>query len=295
MFGANGDFHITYIGHSTVLIEIDGVRLLTDPLLRRRVAHLGRLVDLPDWDDWDLDAVLISHLHWDHMDPPSLRRLGNDTRIIVPAGTRTYLRNRGFHNVTEIGVEEQIYIRGVRIMATQAEHAGGRPVFGPTPDSVGYVIEGEHQVYFAGDTDLFPEMTDIGRRNLDVALLPVWGYGPTLGAGHLDPYRAAQALSYLQPRAAIPIHWGTYCPMGMNWIQMPFLHHPPYAFESHAGIIAPEVEVVILEPGESYANDQQSTENSKQKEQKTGNWEPGTVNSRQQTEGTENWELGTDY
>jgi L-ascorbate metabolism protein UlaG (beta-lactamase superfamily) len=243
---------ITYTGHSTVLIEMDGVRLLTDPLLRKRVAHLGRLVDVPEVENWGLDAVLISHLHWDHMDPPSLRMIGRDTRIIAPAGARTYLRRRGFKNVTEIGREDQIYIRGVRIMATQADHAGDRPPFGPKLDSLGYLIEGDYQVYFAGDTDLFPEMTDLGRRNLYAALLPVWGYGPTLGSGHLDPYRAAQALSFLNPQVAIPIHWGTYCPMGMNWMQMPFLHHPPRAFENHAGIIAPDVHVAILEPGESY-------------------------------------------
>lgn len=265
MTSSNGDLRITYTGHSTVLIEIEGVRLLTDPLLRKRVAHLGRLVDVPDMEDLALDAVLISHLHWDHMDPPSLRMLGNDTRILAPIGARTYLRRRGFLNVTEIGREDQIYIRGVRIMATEADHAGDRPPFGPKLDSVGYLIEGSHQVYFAGDTDLFPEMSDLGRRNLDVALLPVWGYGPTLGAGHLDPYRAAQALSYLRPNVAIPIHWGTYCPMGMNWIQMPFLHHPPYAFESHAGIIAPEVQVEILEPGEQYSvNSEQWTVSSEE-------------------------------
>ena len=258
----NGGLNITYTGHSTVLIELEGVRLLTDPLLRKRVAHLGRLVDVPDAESWELDAVLISHLHWDHMDPPSLRLVGRDTRIIAPAGARTYLRRRGFKNVTEIGRDEQIFIRGVRIMATQALHAGDRPPFGPKLDSVGYLIEGEYQVYFAGDTDIFPEMSDLGRRHLHAALLPVWGYGPTLGGGHLDPYRAAQALDYLRPEVAIPIHWGTYCPMGMNWMQMPFLHHPPRAFESHAAIIAPEVRVEILEPGETYTADVQALEDS---------------------------------
>jgi L-ascorbate metabolism protein UlaG (beta-lactamase superfamily) len=252
----NGNLSITYTGHSTVLIHLNGVTLLTDPLLRKRVAHLGRLVDVPDPQEWELDAVLISHLHWDHMDPPSLRMIGRDTRIIAPAGARTYLRRRGFRNVTEIGREEQIYIRGVRIMATQADHAGDRPPFGPKLDSVGYLIEGDYQVYFAGDTDLFPEMSDLGRRHLDVALLPVWGYGPTLGHGHLDPYRAAQALDYLKPDVAIPIHWGTYAPMGMTWMQMPFVNHPPRAFESHAGIIAPEVQVEILAPGETYTPNQ---------------------------------------
>jgi L-ascorbate metabolism protein UlaG (beta-lactamase superfamily) len=192
-------------------------------------------------------------MHFDHMDPPSIRQIGRDTRIIAPAGTRTFLKRRGFRNVTEIGREEQVYIRGVRIMATEADHSGDRPPFGPKLDSIGFLIEGDYQVYFAGDTDLFPEMSDLGRRNLHTALLPVWGYGPTLGSGHLDPYRAAQSLTFLMPQVAIPIHWGTYGPIGMRWMQMPFMHHPPYAFERHAGIIAPDVQVEILEPGETYS------------------------------------------
>jgi L-ascorbate metabolism protein UlaG (beta-lactamase superfamily) len=246
----HGDLRLTYTGHSTVLIELDGVRVLTDPLLRKRVAHLGRLADPPQPQDWNLDAVLISHMHWDHMDPPSLRMIGHDTHIIAPAGAYTYLRRRGFRNVSQIGRDEQLHLNGVTITATLADHAGSRPPFGPKLDSLGYLVQGSRQVYFAGDTDLFPEMADLGRRNLDVALLPVWGYGPTLGAGHLDPYRAAQSLQHLDPGVAVPIHWGTYCPVGMNWMQMPFLHEPPRAFAEFAGLLAPTVQVEILEPGQ---------------------------------------------
>ncbi len=91
----NGNFNMTYTGHSTVLIEMDGIRLLTDPLLRSRVAHLGRLVDVPDVSQWNLDAVLISHMHWDHLDLPSLRLLGYDTHMIVPRGAAQYLQQKG--------------------------------------------------------------------------------------------------------------------------------------------------------------------------------------------------------
>lgn len=253
-FSANGrdPLRLTYTGHSTVLIELDGVRLLTDPLLRKRVAHLSRLVEPPDVEAIKVDAVLISHMHWDHMDPPSLRMLGRDTHIIAPAGAYTYLRRRGFRNVSQLGLHEEIRLNGVTVTATQAEHAGDRPPFGPKLDSIGYIVGGSKNVYFAGDTDLFPEMADLGRRNLDVALLPVWGYGPTLGAGHLDPYRAAQSLQHLDPSVAVPIHWGTYCPTGMNWMQMPFLQDPPHAFAEFASVLAPEVNVVILDPGQTY-------------------------------------------
>lgn len=242
---------LTYTGHSTVMIEMDGIRLLTDPLLRRRVAHLGRLVSAPNITDWDLDAILISHMHWDHLDLPSLRLLGSGTRLIVPRGAAKYLRKKGFRRVEEIGRYEQIRIGPVTILATPANHPGDRPFWGPSVESLGYLIQGSQEIYFAGDTDLFPEMEMIGE-NIDVAFIPVWGYGPTLGSGHLDPYRAAKSLPQVAPRVAVPIHWGTYCPIGMIWMQLPFLHIPPRLFEEHAGIIAPEVDVQILEPGQTF-------------------------------------------
>jgi L-ascorbate metabolism protein UlaG (beta-lactamase superfamily) len=247
---ANGYLNLTYTGHSTVMVEMDGIRLLTDPLLRQRVAHLGRLVDAPNFNGSRVDAVLISHMHWDHLDLPSLRLLGYDTHLIVPRKAAKYLKKKGFRYVEEIGRYEQTEVGGVTIMATPAEHPGNRPFFGPTVDSLGFLIKGSQEIYFAGDTDLFPEMETLGEE-IDVALLPVWGYGPTLGAGHLDPYKAAKSLSSVDPRVAIPIHWGTYCPIGMVWMQMAFLHYPPRIFEEHARAMAPDVDIKILEPGES--------------------------------------------
>jgi L-ascorbate metabolism protein UlaG (beta-lactamase superfamily) len=114
---------------------------------------------------------------------------------------------------------------------------------------MGFIIQGSHRTYFAGDTDLFPEMARIGQ-DLDVALLPVWGWGPRLGNGHMDPLRAAESLPMLRPRVAIPIHWGTFCPIGTGWMQ--FLSRPPRAFAHYAADLAPEVEICILEPGQSF-------------------------------------------
>ena len=102
-YSSNGMLNLTYTGHSTVMVEMDGVRLLTDPLLRRRVAHLSRLVDPPSFNGSRVDAVLISHMHWDHLDLPSLRLLGLDTHLIVPRKAAKYLRKKGFRNVEEIG------------------------------------------------------------------------------------------------------------------------------------------------------------------------------------------------
>lgn len=231
---------------------MDGVRLLTDPVLRNRVGPLRRQAAPPDTSHLAVDAVLISHLHWDHLDLPSLRLLGRDTHLIVPTGAADFLQRQGFRWIEEVGPGQESKIGQVAVWATPAEHIGHRPLFGPVVDSIGFLICGSQQVYFAGDTDLFPEMQTL-TDDLDVALLPVWGWGPTLGAGHMDPFRAAQSLNHLCPRVAIPIHWGTYCPIGMGWLQPDFLWQPPRHFARHAATLAPEVEVHILDPGQSFA------------------------------------------
>jgi L-ascorbate metabolism protein UlaG (beta-lactamase superfamily) len=91
-------------------------------------------------------------------------------------------------------------------------------------------------------------MSDI-HRALDVALLPVWGWGPTLGVGHMNPRRAAESLTMLRPRAAIPIHWGSFAPFGMRWFRPRFLSHPPFDFANHASDLAPDVRVHVVQPG----------------------------------------------
>jgi L-ascorbate metabolism protein UlaG (beta-lactamase superfamily) len=241
--------HLTYVGHATVLIEMDGVRLLTDPILRNRVSGIrrqSRSVN-PAWHR-DLDAVLISHLHLDHLDLPSLRMLDRDIHVIAPAGTADILFREGFSNIEEVRIADSTEVGPVKITTTYAHHEGSRYPFGPAADCVGYLINGTSSVYFAGDTDVFPEMATI-ESNLDVALLPVWGWGPTLGSDHMTPRRAAESLSLLRPKVAVPIHWGTFAPIGLGWIQPRFLEDPPYQFKGHAGDLAPDVNVHIVNPG----------------------------------------------
>lgn len=241
--------HITYIGHATCLIEMNDVRILTDPILRNRVGHIRRQSVAVDPARVDgIDAVLISHAHLDHLDLPSLRRLGRDTRMIVPAGSGSILRRDGFERVEEVRAGDWSDVGDVRVEATDAWHDGTRYPFGPDFESIGFLLHGRKVVYFAGDTDLFPEMSDI-HGALDVALLPVWGWGPTLGGGHLTPRRAAESLTMLRPRAAIPIHWGTFAPLGMGWLRPRFLTLPPYDFADHASDLAPDVEVHVVQPG----------------------------------------------
>lgn len=245
---------ITYVGHATVLLEQDGTHLLTDPLLRGRVLHLRRSTRLSqDFTRQQLSAVLISHTHQDHFDLPSLERLRKDTSIIVPKGTGRRLSQRGFRNIRECSAGQEIHLGSLVIQATHAEHRKSRFARGPCQDCLGYLVRGTHNVYFAGDTDLFPGMAQIGEKNLDVALLPVWGWGPNLGPGHMDPYRAALALRLLIPRLAIPIHWGTLFPLGFDFIPSwaGFLSDPPHRFAWFAKRLAPEIEVSILQPGES--------------------------------------------
>jgi L-ascorbate metabolism protein UlaG (beta-lactamase superfamily) len=242
---------VTYVGHATVLIELEGVRLLTDPVLRDRVAHLRRHGPSPAPDvTTGIDAVLISHLHHDHADLPSLRALDRRTRLLAPPGAGEFLARAGFADVSELAPGESEPVAGVRITAVPAVHRGRRTPFGPRAETVGFEVAGGHRLYFAGDTDLFEGMEELAGE-LDLALLPVWGWGPSLGVGHLDPEHGARAAALLAPRIAIPIHWGTFFPLGLARLRPGHLRAPPREFARHAAKLAPQVEVRVISPGES--------------------------------------------
>lgn len=240
---------LAYVGHATVLLDLDGVRVLTDPLLRHRVAHLRRTGKIDPDTLRGIDAVLVSHLHLDHLDIPSLRRLGTATPVVVPRGAARLLRRAGFRDVTEIGVGEEIAIGLLRLEATTAVHDARRLPLGVRADPLGYVVRGTRSAYFAGDTDLFDGMAELGP--VDVALVPIAGWGPTLGPGHMDAARAAESLRLLRPSVAVPIHWGTYFPLqhGLRG-RPPFVDLPAALFAERAAAIAPDVEVRVLRPGE---------------------------------------------
>ncbi len=186
-----------------------------------------------------IDAALISHVHFDHLDRPSLRMLGTNVKVVTPVGARRLLR--AFSEVIEVDVGDEVQIGDVTVRATRAEHLA-RFLLRSAP-SLGFVVSGSRRIYFAGDTDLFEEMSELAG-SLDIALLPVAGWGSKVGAGHLDPLRAAKALQLLRPRVAVPIHWGTFSP----WNQSTSAD-PPEAFLRHAAELAPQVEVRILAPG----------------------------------------------
>jgi L-ascorbate metabolism protein UlaG (beta-lactamase superfamily) len=240
---------IRYVGHATLRLELDGTRLVTDPNFRHRLLHLRRHGERPAPEDRERpDAILISHLHLDHTDLRSLRELGDGVRVLAPSRAAEFLERKGF-DVTGLDEGDSHEVNGLRITATHAEHGGRRqPIFGHRGDSVGYEIAGSQRVYFAGDTDLFDELGDLFDR-LDLAFLPVWGWGTSLGSGHLDPERAARAAALLRPRLAVPIHWGTFFPYGLTRRHGHLLHDPPREFAEAVARDAPEVEVRILEPG----------------------------------------------
>jgi L-ascorbate metabolism protein UlaG (beta-lactamase superfamily) len=231
---------LTWVGHSTVLLELGGARLITDPVVRASVAHLRREVPEPG-ELGHLDGILLSHAHLDHLDTASLRRLDPDAPVLAPQGAERTLRGTG-RTVHVVARGDERELAGVHVRAVQAVHDGRRTPFGATTSAVGYVAGG---VYFAGDTEPFAEMADLAG-TLDVALLPVAGWGPKVGPGHMDPRQAAEALALLRPALAVPIHWGTYRRIG---------HHPvgdpPREFAAHAAELAPDVEVAVLAPGES--------------------------------------------
>ncbi|HSC90791.1 MAG TPA: MBL fold metallo-hydrolase [Gaiellaceae bacterium] len=243
---------VEWVGHATVRVELDGVRLLTDPVLRNRVAHLRRVVPVDRRALRGVDAVLVSHGHLDHLDLPSLERLGRDLPIVIPRGLGPLLRRRRFAAVTELEPGDELRIGALTVRATPAAHQGGRPPFPGDVRALGYAVEGSARAYFAGDTDLFDELEGLVAE-LDLALVPIWGWGPTLGRGqHLDPERAAEAVRRLRPRVAVPIHWGTYFPAQHGLRGAPaFTREPVEAFVRATAAVAPEVEVRVLRPGES--------------------------------------------
>lgn len=222
---------ITWVGHATVLLEVAGVRILTDPLLTSRVAHLRRRVPIPALDP--VDVVLISHVHMDHLHLPSLRRTAAGARIVVPAGAEGLVGRLGFTEVTPVGVGDAVNVTvDVTVEAVPANHLRGRgPHSRVRADPVGYVVHaGGRSVYFAGDTDLFDEMSELGP--IDAALLPTWGWGPTLGERHLDPQSAAVATMRIDPRSVVPIHWGTYSPLRAGRGAPSWLDDPIAAFDA---------------------------------------------------------------
>ena len=192
---------VTMIGHSTVLIEGAGTKLITDPYFGTfgHVAYARVGKPSAGRDSFlDVDAVLVSHSHWDHTDPKFFRSLGDSTPVLAPWGTSTILRLKGVRNFQGMRPWERREIGKAAITAVPAAHIAR---------TIGYVIELDGaSAYFAGDTYHRPFMTEIARRfRIDVAMMPVATFRipPTMGETG-----AVAAVRDLHPFAVIPIHLG---------------------------------------------------------------------------------------
>lgn len=245
-WGQRHMMRISYLGHATVQIEVGGTRLLTDPVLRPRVAHLRRIVPLaPLHRLRQPDAVLITHAHFDHLDPPSLRLL-SPCPVVAPRGCRRALERGGLREVIEAVPGEPLRIGATHVTPFPVAHDGRRHLFSRARETLAYVVDGPARTLFAGDTDFFEGIGEFAGA-LDVALLPIWGWGPRVGRGHMDPGRAARAVALLRPRVAIPVHWGTLASPRAPWLDDPT--RPAREFAGEVAALAPEVEVRVLPPG----------------------------------------------
>lgn len=246
---------LTWLGHATVLVEFAGTRLLTDPVLRGRVAHLrrhGPAITPPG----DVDAVLLSHAHRDHLDLPTLRALSPPPRLIVaPTGVGRTLRRLTGTAVHELQAGEGLDIGAVRVSAVPAVHDVRRSPMAHMSGSLGYVLSpagaGGPSVYFAGDTAVDDAMGELGP--IDVALMPIWGWGPSLGPGHMDPDQAVDALELIRPRIVVPIHYGTLLPIGLHRRYGHVLRDPLERFQETAAQRVPQTTVAVLAAGEDLA------------------------------------------
>ncbi|MCY3694569.1 MAG: MBL fold metallo-hydrolase [Chloroflexota bacterium] len=240
---------ISHPGHATCLIELDGRVLLTDPLLADRIFSIRRICPTVDPACLpNIDLVLISHLHHDHCHPESMRALNGNPTYLVPHGGGEFLARHSIGPLVEAGPGDQLELLGLQITCLAVDHSGERVPFGPHAPALAFEICGSRRIYFVGDTGYFEPMRP-GPQPLDVALLPVAGWGSSLGPGHLDPQEAARAANHLRPRWVIPIHWGAYrnvLPTITSAGQTP---GPAQQFVDALETLTADIEPVVLRPG----------------------------------------------
>jgi N-acyl-phosphatidylethanolamine-hydrolysing phospholipase D len=250
---------ITWVGHSTFLLQLDGVQILTDPHWGDRASPVGfagsrrlvppglRFEDLPP-----IHAVVISHDHYDHLDVATVTRLAREhaPRFFVPLGLRTWLGERGVHDVVELDWWETAGFRGLTIACTPAQHSSGRGIHDQNLRLwASWVVWGSRRFFFAGDTGYSAGLNEIGRRfgPFDLAAIPIGGYASygERHPNHLNPEEALQFFEDIQGGLMVPMHWGTFA---MN--REPF-REPPERLLTEALRRGLEERIAVLSPGQT--------------------------------------------
>lgn len=209
---------ITWWGHASTTVELGGVRIGTDPLLTDRLGYLRRHGPSPRREATRLDLVLVSHLHNDHLHAPSLNRVSDDATIVLPRGARRYARGLRDSRLVEVEPGDAVDVAGVRIDVLPARHDGRRHPYARRSAQAGgfRVDDGTSSFWYPGDTGLHDAMSAVDP--VDLAVVPIGGWGPTLGPEHMDPVQAVEAVRRVGARWAVPVHYGTFWPIGMRWV-----------------------------------------------------------------------------
>ncbi len=226
-----GNFSLVWLGHASVLVNLEGKHLLTDPMFSKRssfVQWLGpkrfhpvpvNMNDLPD-----LDAIIISHNHYDHLDKASIKKLDHKTKTyLVPLAVGKYLENWGINpqKIIELDWWQGVEHDEVQFIAAPALHFSGRGIFDHNESFWNsWVIKTEkHSIFFCGDSGMFPLFKDIGDKYgpFDLTLLPIGAYFKLWHDSHLFPEEAVQVHMELMGRVALPIHWATFNLATHSW------------------------------------------------------------------------------
>lgn len=244
---------VTWWGHASATVELGGLRVATDPLYVDRLVHLRRHGPPPADPAYDAHLVLVSHLHHDHLHVPSLRRMRPGATVLVPRGGERLVPPG--YDVHPVEPGDELVVAGARVRVLAASHDGrrhpGSRLRGP---ALGFRVEHEgRSCWYPGDTGPRDDLDDLGA--VDLALVPVGGWGPSLGTEHLDPEQAARAVSLVGARWAVPVHWGTFWPVGLARLDRRGHHRlfvsPGQRFA--AALAGDPAEAVVLAPGERAA------------------------------------------
>jgi L-ascorbate metabolism protein UlaG (beta-lactamase superfamily) len=210
-----GQLALTWIGHASFLIQTPRHNILVDPnwanwlLVIRRLRHAGLAIhDLPN-----IDLVLITHAHFDHLNRRTLRKVAEKQPIVVPSGVSNLVHDLGFERVHEMNWWDEWEHDGLKITFTPAKHWGARVLHDSHRGYGGFVIEYDgRSIYHCGDSAYFSGFREIGRRLApEIALLPIGAYEPPSGRDvHMGPEEAVRAFEELRSKTLIPMHFGTY-------------------------------------------------------------------------------------